>query len=401
MARPRKGAPALYWLARERTWCLNLDGQRHRLGADRIAAEAARLRLLADGGAAASARGPGTPGRSRPGLTVAEALAVYWSHLQSHADRRTLHRARTAIDAANAAAGELPAAEFGPRALARVREQLLERRCLRRDVGAPICRRYVSHLTKTIATAWNWLAGQELVPGTQALALRTLPPLRRGQAREAPRVLPVEPAVLEATLPWLTPPVAAMAQVQALTGMRPGEVCRLRRELLSTSPAELLTPANAPAMRALVIDGVLVWLYAPDAHKTLAVGKPRVIAIGPRAQQVLLPLLDRPRGVPLFRPIEAGGRVRRQVRESYDSFSYCRSVAQSIERANRVFASAGLTPLPHWSPLQLRHLAATVSDEQADRDTTAAMLGHATPAMGAVYAERAIRRAAAHVARLG
>jgi integrase len=58
-----------------------------------------------------------------------------------------------------------------------------------------------------------------------------------------------------------------MVQVQLLTGMRPGEVCRL-------CPAEI--DKSGP-----------VWIYRPRRHKGDWRGKERAIAIGPKAQEIL------------------------------------------------------------------------------------------------------------------
>ena len=44
---------------------------------------------------------------------------------------------------------------------------------------------------------------------------------------------------------------------------------------------------------------------------------------------------------------------------------------------------------------------AKVSDEKADRDTTSAILGHSRPDMASVYADKALERAARHIALHG
>jgi hypothetical protein len=50
----------------------------------------------------------------------------------------------------------------------------------------------------------------------------------RCDARETDAVKPVPDHVVDATVPYLSPTVRAMVDLQPLTGMRPGELCMLR-----------------------------------------------------------------------------------------------------------------------------------------------------------------------------
>lgn len=78
----------------------------------------------------------------------------------------------------------------------------------------------------------------------------------------------------------VTPVVAGMMQVQLLTGMRSGELCRLR-------PCDIDRSGN-------------IWIYQPKAvdqnqydHKTAYLGTKKIITIGPKAQKVLVKYLFR------------------------------------------------------------------------------------------------------------
>ena len=75
-------------------------------------------------------------------------------------------------------------------------------------------------------------------------------------------------------------------QLQLLTGTRPQEVMALK-------PSEVLDRGDG------------TWLYTPAAHKTEHLGREKVIVIGPRAQEVLRPWLDRDPGAYCFSPAEA------------------------------------------------------------------------------------------------
>jgi hypothetical protein len=93
--------------------------------------------------------------------------------------------------------GHTPAAEFGPKALAAVRQHM---------IGLGWCRSLINRRVDRIKRAFKWAASEELVPVAIHQALRTLPGLRRGrtEARESEAVGPVDPAYVNATLP-LTP----------------------------------------------------------------------------------------------------------------------------------------------------------------------------------------------------
>src|SRR4051794_37474251 len=98
---------------------------------------------------------------------------------------------------------------------------------------------------------FRWAVGQQLVPADVLAELAAVKGLSYGRdgVRETEPVAPVPDDHVAAVLPHLPAPVRAMVQVQALTGMRPGEVV---------------------AMKAGEIDRSReVWLYRPRRHKTL------------------------------------------------------------------------------------------------------------------------------------
>ncbi|HVL15555.1 MAG TPA: site-specific integrase, partial [Gemmata sp.] len=162
------------------------------------------------------------------------------------------------------------AAEFGPRALAAIQAHM---------VGLGWCRTLVNRRIDRVKRVFKWAASQELVPVTVHQALRTLAGLRRGrtEARESEPVRPVDPALVVETLPFLTPHLRVMVELQRLTGMRPGEVCQLRF--------------------GDVDRGGESWVYRPSRHKTAHHGRSRVIHFGPRARAVVTAFLLRD-GVP-------------------------------------------------------------------------------------------------------
>ena len=81
-----------------------------------------------------------------------------------------------------------------------------------------------------IRRIFKWAAAEEYLPAIVFQALKTLDPLKRSRTN-APEGRTVKPAKLElvnALLPHMSRPLAAMVRLQLATGMRPGEVCALR-----------------------------------------------------------------------------------------------------------------------------------------------------------------------------
>ena len=111
--------------------------------------------------------------------------------------------------------------------------------------------------------------------------------LRKGktEARETAPVLPVDDAVVDATLEYLPAIPADMVRFQRLTGCRPAEVCSLR-------PCDLDRSEE-------------VWIYRPESHKTEHHDRDRIILIGPQAQGVLLRYLARDAQACCFRPCDS------------------------------------------------------------------------------------------------
>jgi integrase len=166
----------------------------------------------------------------------------------------------------------LPVERFGPLALKDYRDRMIE---------ADLCRSYVNKRVNMVRRMFRWAVEEELVPPSVFHGLQAVMGLRRGRsgAREGEPVRPIAEAWVRRTMEFMQPVVAAMVELQMLTGMRPGEVCILR-------PMDVDRRGK-------------VWLYTPADHKTAHHGHKRVVPIGPRGQEVLRPFLTRPRTIAL------------------------------------------------------------------------------------------------------
>jgi integrase len=184
----------------------------------------------------------------------------------------------------------LEASRFAGTQLKRVRRELLERKC--RFSGDPLSRTYINQLVQAAVQCWKWLLSEGLVAAGCVASLQAVVQLHHGQGgRDPARVLPPAPG-WDRVLHFLTPTIRAMVLVQVSGGMRPQDVCRMRRSDLSTRPGERVEfPGTGRFIEATVIDGIPVWVYVPRDHKTAHLGKPRAIPLGPKAQAILAPLI--------------------------------------------------------------------------------------------------------------
>jgi integrase len=190
-------------------------------------------------------------------------------------------------------------------------------------------------------------------------------------------------------------PVAAMVQVQLLTGCRTSEVLTMRvGDLDRTEP---------------------VWVYTPRWHKNHWRGQRRVIYLGPQAQVIVSEFLKADPDAYLFCPreyVEAARARRAERRKSKRTPSEMarvrkarpgrqpglnynrRSFRLAINRACRKAA------VPPWSPLSLRHAAATAIRAKFGVEAAQVVLGHARCDVTQLYAEKNLglaRRVAAEV----
>jgi hypothetical protein len=82
----------------------------------------------------------------------------------------------------------------------------------------------------------KWGIENELVRPEVLEALKCVAGLRYGRsgAKETEPIKPVADAWVNATLPYCSPQVAAMIELQRVTGMRSGEVCLMRTADINT-----------------------------------------------------------------------------------------------------------------------------------------------------------------------
>jgi integrase len=268
-----------------------------------------------------------------------------------------------------------PAREFGPLALKAVRQRWIDR---------DICRTHINQRVNRIRRIFKWGVENELIPATTLHGLQAVAPLKRGRtpARESEPVKPVPDEHVDAILSAVSPQVAAMIELQRLTGMRPGEVVLIR-------PCDVERNGK-------------IWVFKPPTHKTAHHGHNRQIFIGPKAQEILAPWMLRDASAYCFSPLEAEehrnrkrkaarktpmtpsqckrcpkAKPKRAKRERYDVDSYRRAIYYGIKKSG----------CPKWHPHQLRHNCATRMRREFGLDVAQIILGHRSASITEVYAE--------------
>lgn len=330
-------------------------------------------------------------------LSVNELLLAFWHHASVYYASKDgspteLSCLKYSLRPVRDLYGMSPANEFGPKALKAVREWF---------IAKGICRDQINSHISRIRRAFRWAVAEQLVEPSLLEALKAVDGLRKGRsnAKESTPVKPVPLADVDATLPFVAPQIAAMIQVQRLTGMRPGEVVIMR-------------PCD-------IEQGDVMWFYRPSKHKTDYLDVEKLIPLGPKTTNVLQPFMDRPPEQFLFSPAQAEelrqesrGRNRRPdrktkvypselraiekrkskarlktskrpKRERYDVASYRRAITYGIKKAGK----AGVQ-IPHWHPHQLRHARATEVRKTHGIEGAQVALGHQTADVTQVYAER-------------
>lgn len=327
-------------------------------------------------------------------LTVAELMAAYLRFAEGYYSRDGVPTSeytcmKDALRPVRELYSRTSIREFGPIALKAVRQRMV-------DQG--LCRRLINQRVNRIRRMFKWGVENELAPPDVLHSLQAVAPLKKGRttARESEPVRPVPFEHVEAVLPHVSRQVAAMIELQLLTGMRPGEVVLMR-------PADIDQSSD-------------VWVYRPQRHKTDYRDIAREVLLGPKAQEMLRPWLQRDMNSYCFSPTEAvaernakrrqnrkspitpsqltrgkAANPRRALRDRYDRDSYRRAIEYGIKKAG----------VPHWHPHQVRHNFGSRVRKEFGLDVAQIVLGHQHADVTQIYASVDRHKAANAMAQIG
>jgi len=330
-------------------------------------------------------------------ITVSELVLRYWQdrvqplyQKNGKATDRQSHM-RLALAPLRRLYGKTLAVEFGPRKLKAVREDIIADGYRRRG---GLNRKYVNDHIRIIKRMFRWCVGEELLPRDQGAslcnALDSVENLRKNEdhrVTESTKVKSVPDGDVTRTLPFMSPQIRTMVQLLQLTGMRPDEVTVMR-------PMDISQRKD-------------IWLYRPELHKLEHKDIERIVPLGPTAQELLTPWLNRNQTAYLFSPREVveanhdrrrksqktkvNKTNRRQPRDHYDDESLCQAVTRACDKAS----------VPKWTPGQLRHSVATRVTTQFDRETARQLLGHGSASTTDIYVDEQISEAIAAMKAVG
>jgi len=363
-------------------------------------------------------------------ITVKELLARFWTYAEQYyrtlTDGRVkeLEQFRLALRPLKELYANMPATDFGPRALKTVQQRMIE-------IGW--CRPYVNKQVNRIRHIFRWAVSDEMIPGSVLHALQAVPGLRRGRS-DAPEPAAVKPVAIErvnAIQPFTSRQVWAMVQLQLFTAARAGEIVRMR-------PCDIDRTGE-------------IWVYRLQEHKTAHRGFEKKVWIGPRGQQVLAPYLLRDPQAYCFSPAEAEEERRQKLHDArvtplkygntrgtnvkddpewsagdrYTTCSYRRAIARACDHAflppeplanledetdaqwhqrltKEQKADLRAWQKAHrWHPHQLRHNAATELRREFGIEAARIILGHHSAAVTEIYAEKDEQEAIEAIMKVG
>ncbi len=322
---------------------------------------------------------------------VGELILKYWQHCQQYHVKEGLptreqQNVKIALRYLRESFVHTRIVDFGPLCLKAFRQSLI-------DKGHS--RVYVNDTVGRIRRAFKWGTEEEIVPPEILHGLQAVSGLRRGRsaARETEPVKPVSDLYVEAIEPFVSRQVWAMICLQRLTGSRPGEIVIMRGCDIET-------------------DGT-VWLYRPARHKGQHRGLDRVIALGPRSQNIIKEFLKPDTSAYLFNPASAeherhakaathrrpnqrrnSRKTARVIQDCYTVDSYRRAITRGCDLAHPAPEGMEGEALKQWQkahrwhPHQLRHGTATRIRKEFGIESAQVVLGHARCDITEVYARR-------------
>jgi integrase len=322
-------------------------------------------------------------------VSLDELGKAYLEYAKRRFDKSHCENYRTALGFALDLYGHKPVDEFSPKKLKTARDEMVR--------SGRFCRAVVNRYTSRILTALSWGVENELVEPRTVHRLREVKalPKRTPGTFESKKRRGVPDNVVKRTLPFLPPTVAAMVQVQRLTGLRPSEVFRMTVGNIDT------TQENG------------LWYYTPDHHKTEQhTDDDKIIPLGLPEQKLIAPYLTGKKSTEsIFSPRtamqerNAEKRANRKTKitpsqmernaaratkpskcgEFYDKNSYNRAVTYAIRKGNKAGEA-----IPHWTPYQLRHSAGTETSKTEGREKAQALLTHSTIETTGIYDHSAL-----------
>ena len=327
--------------------------------------------------------------KNKTGETLISELVVsFLGYVEPRLDKTEFQHFKRAISFLVEIYGESAVNEFSLMELEICRDQMVK--------AGTLCRSQINKQIGRIIRVFRWGLKRKLVAPNTVGALREVENLQRGEPGtfDNPPREDVPDEAVKRTLPFMSPTVATMAQLQRITGMRPSEIYRM-------------TVGNIDRTR----DPEL-WYYVLKAHKTRRFIGEKTIPLGKPEQDLIAPyLVGKTKEASVFSPRQAVREQRERQRaerkskltpsqrerdrrrakhpaenigDFYDKHSYRKAIEHAIQKGNKTLPEG--QKIPHWTPYQLRHAAGTAVEKAEGLDKAQALLGHKTANVTKRYA---------------
>lgn len=305
--------------------------------------------------------------------TVTEAWIGYWAHVQNYYRKNGKPTSevgciKVACRELHRMFGEKRISKIGIPELRDVRDAMVEKGWTRKSINTHISR---------IRMMFKWAVGEGLIPGDVYRDLQLLAPLKRGRtnAKEKPPIKPVAWEQVEKTLPFLPEVMQAMVKVHYLLGCRSQDVVQMR-------PCDLDRSSE-------------VWLYTPPNYKTEHHDEdgeaPLLYWVGPKAQEILKPMLEAMRPEDWIFSTKSIPSRRTGAKGCYSTASYRRRITETCTKQG----------LPRWVPLQLRHARLTEIRKQFGIEAAQTVAMHKNLSTTEIYAEKTLQRSKEIMGKIG
>lgn len=245
--------------------------------------------------------------------------------------------------------GKLSADDFGPRCFQTVREMMAQKQGRSRG--------YVNDLARKLRSAWKWGVTQELVTFESYSRLALVPDLVQGELGlpEGTEREPVDPELVERTIPYLNERCADLVRLLQRTAARPDEIVRLRPEHIKKRKTG-------------------EWTFEPKEHKASKANKKRLIMFDDELKAILTKYLRVTEPGQYLFPADPF-----QVQPGTDPHYQVTSLRNAITSACR------RGKLERWFPYQLRTTKGTEVALKHGTEVAAALLGNSVKVLKAHY----------------
>jgi integrase len=283
---------------------------------------------------------PTKPPANLESVSCKQLVVLFLEYAKTHCTKRVYDKHRIVGDKLLHHYANTPVEDFAPVSLLFLQNEW---------VGKGYTRSTINGYSNAVKNIFKWGALLQYVPLATYQAVQLLPALNlNSTAKPDRKVLPVDTAIVEQTLPHLPQVIQDMIRVQLILGGRPQDVCRMKKPEIDTT--------SDPK----------VWIYTMPKHKTTHRGKIRQLTIGPKAQAILKPYLEQADSY-LF-------TIRNKHIPPTSYYSYVDYVCRT-------------RGIPHWHPNQLRHTKGTFLRHTYGIELAQAALGHSSLNTSEIYTE--------------